>query len=149
MECLDQCSKSGFGSSGSTRQRYGYVSCSESGPFYLQAKIVRKTLIPLWLLLYILSLKNYVNVPSKSTVMSRNFFKVKISLLLAPWRSITKIAGSGSISPRIRMRIRIKMSWIRNTGLDAVPVCFSEFRCQKKARPSCVKLLYCMISYCN
>jgi hypothetical protein len=39
-----------------------------SGSFYHQAKIVRKTLIPtgLWLLFEFLSLKNDVNVPSKS-----------------------------------------------------------------------------------
>ncbi len=39
-----------------------------SGSFYLQAKIVRKTLIPtvLWLLFDFLSLKNDVNVLSKS-----------------------------------------------------------------------------------
>jgi hypothetical protein len=50
--------------SGSIRQRYG----SESGSFYHQAKIIRKTLIPtVWFLLYdFLSLKNEVNVPSKS-----------------------------------------------------------------------------------
>jgi hypothetical protein len=49
---------------GSISHRYG----SESGSFYHQAKIVRKTLIStaLWLLFYFLSLKNYVNVPSKS-----------------------------------------------------------------------------------
>ena len=40
--------------SGSTSQRYGSGSCSGSGPFYQHAKIVRKTLIPpiLWLFLY-------------------------------------------------------------------------------------------------
>jgi hypothetical protein len=47
---------------GSISQRYG------SGSFYNQAKIVRKTFIPtVLLLLYdFLSLKNDVNVPSKS-----------------------------------------------------------------------------------
>ncbi len=57
--------------SGSISQRYG----SGSGSFYHQAKIVWKTLIPtvLWLLLDFLSLKNYVNVPSKSN-KQRNFF---------------------------------------------------------------------------
>ena len=69
-----------------------------SGSFYYQAKIVRKTLIPtvLWLIFDFLSLKNYVNVPSK-----RN--KQKTSL-----RSLTKIvksvsaseSASGSISQR-------------------------------------------------
>ncbi len=47
--------------SGSISQTYG------SGSFYHQAKIVNKTLIPtvLWLLFDLLSLKNYVNVPSE------------------------------------------------------------------------------------
>ncbi len=63
--------------------------------FYHQAKIVKKTLIPtvLWLLLDFLSLKNYVNVPSKSNKL---FFKV--SFLLASGRSMMWIAGSGSKS---------------------------------------------------
>ncbi len=58
--------------SGSTTQSYE----SGSGSFYHQAKIVRKTLIPsvLWLLLDFLSLKNYVNVLSKSN-KQKNFFK--------------------------------------------------------------------------
>jgi hypothetical protein len=43
-------------------QRYG----SGSRPFYYQATIARKTLIPVLRLFYdILFLKNYVNVPSK------------------------------------------------------------------------------------
>ncbi len=52
--------------SGSASQRYG--SGSGSGSFYHHAKIVRKTLIPssLRLFLTFLSLKNDVNVPSKS-----------------------------------------------------------------------------------
>ncbi len=56
--------------SGSISQRYG------SGSTNQQAKIVRKTLIPtvLWLLLDFLSLKNYVNVPSKSN--KKTFFKI-------------------------------------------------------------------------
>ncbi len=62
--------------SGSISQRYG--SGSGSGSFYNKAKIVRKTLIPTvsWLLLDFLSLKNYVNVTSKSTVPNKqkNFF---------------------------------------------------------------------------
>jgi hypothetical protein len=50
--------------SGSDSQRYG----SGSGSFYHHAKIVRKTWIPTVLLLLFdfLSLKNDVNVPSKS-----------------------------------------------------------------------------------
>jgi hypothetical protein len=53
--------------SGSTSQRYG--SGSGSGSFYHHAKIVRKTLIPTFYfvtLFEFLSLKNDVNVPSKS-----------------------------------------------------------------------------------
>ncbi len=83
----------------------------------------KKNLIPivLWLLFDFLSLKNYVNVPSKSN-KQKNLFKKNV-LLLASWRSMTKIAGSGSITvvrgmdPGIQIRIRIhtKMSWIRNT----------------------------------
>jgi hypothetical protein len=51
-----------LGLPGSVSQRYG------SGSFYHQAKTVRKTLIPnvLELLFDFLSLKNDVNVPSKS-----------------------------------------------------------------------------------
>ncbi len=66
---------------------------SESGSesFCHHAKIVRKTLIPTVsrLLFDFLSLKNDVNVPSKSN-KQKNF--------LMSWRSLTKIAGSGSIT---------------------------------------------------
>ncbi len=84
-------SGSGFGSI-----IQGYES--RSGSFYHQAKIVRKTLTPgtaLWLLFDFLSLKNDVNVPSKSN-KQKSFFKN--CFLLASWRSMTKIAGSGSTS---------------------------------------------------
>jgi hypothetical protein len=72
-----------------------------SGSFYHHAKIVRKTLIlnVLWLFFDFLSSKNDVNVPSKSN-NQKDFFKVSF------WRSVTKIAwsgsesGSGSISQR-------------------------------------------------
>ncbi len=86
--------------SGSTSQRYGSGSDSGSGPFYHHAKIVRKTLIPaiLWLFLIFLSLKNDVNVPSKSNKQKK--IALKISFLLASWRLITKIAGAGSISQK-------------------------------------------------
>ncbi len=59
--------------SGSISQRYR----SWSGSFYHQAKILRKTLIPtvLWLLLDFLSMKNGVNVPSKSN-KQKNFFLI-------------------------------------------------------------------------
>ncbi len=77
---------------------------SGSGSFHHQAKIVRKTLIPtvLWLLLEFLPLKNDVNVPSKS-IKQKTFFK-KIIFLLASWRSMTKITGSGSESGSISQR---------------------------------------------
>ncbi len=80
-----------FGSPGSISQRY------RSGSFNHQVKIVRKTLIPtvLWFLFDFLSLKNDVNVLQK--VISRIFFFL-ISFLLASWRSMTKIARSGSRS---------------------------------------------------
>ncbi len=70
--------------SGSIRTRYGFGS----GSFNHQAKLVRNTLIPtlFWLLYDFLSVKNYVNVASKSNKPS--------------WRSLTKIAGSGSVSQR-------------------------------------------------
>ncbi len=82
--------------SGSTSQRYG----SGSGSFYHRATILRTVL---WLLLDFLSLKNYryINVPSKSN-KQKNFFK--ISFLLASWRIMTKIAGSGSESGSISQR---------------------------------------------
>ncbi len=60
-----------------------------------QGKIIRKTLIPnfLWLL-WLLSLKNDVDEPSKrkkqKNIRKKQFF-------LASWRSMTKIAGSGSV----------------------------------------------------
>ncbi len=73
--------------SGSVSPRYG------SGNFYHHAKMVRKTLIPtvLWLLYDLLSLKNDVNVPSKSKEKNLE----KNGFWLAFWRSRTKLAGSG------------------------------------------------------
>ncbi len=61
---------------------------SGSGSFYHHAKIVRKSLIPtiLWLFLTFYLWK----------------MMLKNSFLLASWRSMTKISGSGS---RIRIRI--------------------------------------------
>ncbi len=93
---------------------------SGSESFYHQAKLVRKPLTySLWLLYDLLSLKNYVNVLQKAK--SRNSF------FLASWGSLTKIAGSGSISRRHGSadpdRDRAKMSRIRNTyfkDLDTV-----------------------------
>jgi hypothetical protein len=57
--------------SGSISQRYG----SGSGSFYHDAKIVRQTLIPsvLWLLFALFSLKNNVDVPSKSNKQKNVF----------------------------------------------------------------------------
>jgi hypothetical protein len=59
--------------SGSISQRYGYGS----GSFYHQTKIVRKPLLPtvLSLLYDFLSLKNEVNVPSKSNMQKNFLFK--------------------------------------------------------------------------
>ncbi len=76
--------------SGSISQRY------VSGSFYHQAKIVRKTLIPtvLRLLFDFLSLKNDANYLQKIG----NKQKEKNCFVLASWRSMTKIAGSGSAS---------------------------------------------------
>ncbi len=79
--------------SGTISHRYG------SGSFYHQAKIIRKTLIPTVFWLFIFE-KNYVNLPSKST-KHKNFF-LQISLLLASWRSVRKLAGSESGSIRQR-----------------------------------------------
>ncbi len=69
--------------SGSINHSYSYGS----GLFYHQAKIVRKTLIPtvLWLFYFLSSKSNKQN----------NFF---LLVFLASWRSMTKIAGSGSAS---------------------------------------------------
>ncbi len=95
--------------SGSTSQRYGSGSCSGSGSgsFYHHPKIVRKlkNLDSYYFvtLSEFLSLKNDVNVASKSHKQKKLCWK--ISFLLASWRSMTKIEGSGS-----RIRIRI---WIR------------------------------------
>ncbi len=116
--------------SGSTSQRNGSGSgsCSGSWSFYHHAKIVRKNLDSYYFVTSFdfLSMKNDVNVASKSNKQKKLWWK--ISFLLASWRSMTKIAGSGSririqdpdpdplvrgMDPRIR--IHPKMSWIRNT----------------------------------
>ncbi len=83
-------------------KRCQHNQCSGSWCFWASrillspSKNSRKTLIPtvLWLLLDFLSLKNDVNVPSKSN--QQKFFLM--SFLLASWRSMTKRAGSGSES---------------------------------------------------
>ncbi len=108
----NQCCGYVFGrpGSGSISQR------NRSGSFCHQAKLVTKTLISivLWLLLNFLSLKNYVNVPLKSN-KQKNFFK-KLVLLLASWKSMTKIAGSGSNTQRHGSGSETKMSPIRNSA---------------------------------
>jgi hypothetical protein len=63
---------------GSTSQRYGSGSgsCSGSGSFYHHAKIVRKTFLDSYYfvtLFYFLSLKNDVNVASKSNKQKKLF----------------------------------------------------------------------------
>ncbi len=106
--------------SGPISQRYG------SGSFYHKAKIVRKTSIPtaLWRFFSFLSLKNDVNVPSKSNTQKNLFLylffvgilkfndensRIRICIRI-------RIHQSG-MDPRIRIRLHTKMSWIRNTGL--------------------------------
>jgi hypothetical protein len=72
----------------------------ETDPSISKQKYEEKYSIPtvLWLVLDFLSLKNDVNVPSK-TNKQKKFF-IFFIFLLASWRSMTKIAGSGSISQR-------------------------------------------------
>ncbi len=116
-----QCSESGstgstcFGppgsGSGSISQRYG--SGSGSVPFCHHAKIVRKTLIPTILLLFLTFYLWKIMLPSKSNkqkkCLNKNCF------LLASWRSMTKKAGSGSRiriqdpDPESGSRIRIRI----------------------------------------
>jgi hypothetical protein len=103
--CLLQCSGSGSGSigvvcfgpprSGSISQRYGsgipnLLTSSKNSEKKLDSSCF---VTSLWLL----SLKNDVNEPSKSTgtVKSRKIWK-KLVFLLASCRSKTKIAGSGA-----------------------------------------------------
>ncbi len=102
--------------SGSTSQRYG--SGSGSGSFYHHVKIIRNLESNYFMTLFdFLSLKNNVNIPSKSNkILKRKLFMFCFVLFFASiWRSMTKIAGSGS---RMRIRIHTKMSWIRNTDCD-------------------------------
>jgi hypothetical protein len=78
-----------FGPPGSISQRHG------SGSFYHRAKIVRNTLIPtvLWIFIF----EKWCNVPSKSNEQKNS---LKNNFLLTSWGSLTKIAGSGSIGQR-------------------------------------------------
>ncbi len=91
--------------SGSISQRYGSGSGSGSGSFYHQAKKVRKTLIPtaLWLLFDFLSLKMMYMYLQK--VISKKLLK-KLVFCCHPilGRSVTKIAGSESVSGSISQR---------------------------------------------
>ncbi len=82
LQCCGSGAGSVFGPSGSISATY------ESGSFYHQAKIARKTLIPivLWLLYDFLSLENDVNVALKSTVLSKK--RRKIFLRSVSWRSL-------------------------------------------------------------
>ncbi len=80
---------------------------SGSGSFYHHAKLGGKTLIPivLWLLLDFLILKNDVNVPAKSTVISRKTYFKKFVFcwrLECQWRKKQdpdpiRRSGSGSL----------------------------------------------------
>ncbi len=109
--------------SGSISTRYG------TGSFY-QEKIVWKNLIPTvsWLIYDFLYLKNYLNVDSKSTVISKK--KIFVAIL--------KVTDENSrIQSRIRnsevgirgFRVRTKMSRIHNTGIYAyrIPRCWEEW----------------------
>ncbi len=81
--------------SGSTSQRSG----SGSGSLYHHEKIVRKTLTPsiLWLFLSFYLWKMMYMYLQK-VISKKNC--VKIYFLLESWRSMRKIAGSGSISQK-------------------------------------------------
>ncbi len=70
--------------------------------------------IVLWLHFDFFSFKNDVNVPSNSN--KQKILLKKISFLLTSWRSMTKIAGSGSgfISQE---------TWIRGSGSGSTPIC--------------------------
>ncbi len=87
------------------------------GFIYHQAKIVWKTFIftVLWLLYDFLSLKNYVNVPSKSNKQKNLRNKIFVCLCLQDhrrkWQDPDPLVRC--MDPRIR--IRTKISWIRNT----------------------------------
>ncbi len=88
-----------------------------SGSFYRQAKIVRKTLIPTVLrpLYDFLSVKNDVNVPSKSK-KQKNLETFFCWRLEGHWRKYQDLDPDPlfrGMDPRIR--IRTKISWISNT----------------------------------
>ncbi len=91
--------------SGSISQRYGSGSGSGS---YHQAKKVRKPLSTtvMWILDF-LSLKNDVNLPSKSNTQ-KNFYKRK-------YQDPDPNPLRRSMDPQIRILVHTKMSWIRYT----------------------------------
>jgi hypothetical protein len=94
--CSNQCSGSGSGSyifgppgSGSISQRYGSGSGSSSGSFYHQAKQSKNFDS------YFLSLKNYVNVPSKSSKQKN--LEHNTVVFVGILKVNDEIAGSGPI----------------------------------------------------
>ncbi len=68
-----------------------------------------------------LSMKNKVNVPSKSNKQKK--LCLKISFLLASWRSMTKIAGSESGSGSISQRCGLPGSISQRRGSWSTPKC--------------------------
>jgi hypothetical protein len=89
-----------------------------SGSFYHHAKIIRKTCF--MILFDFLSLKNYVNVPSKSRYKHKNIF------LVFGWHFEGQQQEKQDPDPNpdplvrsmdLRIRIHTKMSWIRNSEL--------------------------------
>ncbi len=97
--CIIQCCGSVSGSVGSlcfwaSRIRIRHYLYG-SGSFHQQGKKVRKTLIftNLWILFDFSSLKNKVNVPSKS---NKKITLIKNLFLLASCQPLTKKAGSGT-----------------------------------------------------
>ncbi len=110
VQCNSQCSGSGSRSTGSTCFRAFWIRIHLS-EIWIRIRLRIRILLSssknskknldsyrtvLWLLLDFVSLKNDVNVPSKSNKQKNLFFK--ISFLLVSWRSMMKIAGSGSES---------------------------------------------------
>ncbi len=88
-----------------------------SGSFYHQAKTLFPTVLWFLFLSFYLWKMMYMYLQK---ILSRIFLFIWI--LLASWRSMTKIAGAGSEYGSIRqrhgsrIRTHTKMTWIRNTG---------------------------------
>jgi hypothetical protein len=93
--------------------QYASGSGSVSGSFYHHAKIVRKTLIPtvLWLLWDFLSVKNNINVPSKSNKQQNFFLKLVF------------VADLKVNDEKSRIRIHSSEAWIRASGSGSTPKC--------------------------